>query len=167
MAVKAGLKVMETKEPSLLLDGKFLFLGEVPKRSDFKKGILSWPTVWRTMSRKWDAIEDDTSIVMNIKDKGLVIISGCAHSGIVNTVRYAMAITGIDKVHAVMGGFHLSGPFFEPIIDRTTEELKKLNPAYIIPTHCTGRKAIMVMEKSNAGSIYFEYGGNKTYLCLT
>ena len=50
MAAKAGLKVMETKEPSLLLDGKFLFLGEVPKRSDFEKGMLR-PTVWRTMSR--------------------------------------------------------------------------------------------------------------------
>jgi len=70
---------------------------------------------------------------MNLKDKGLVILSGCAHAGIVNTVQYAIEVTGIDKIHAMMGGFHLSGPFFEPIIDRTTQDLQKLHPAFVIP----------------------------------
>ena len=98
---------------------------------------------------------------MNIKDKGLVIVSGCAHSGIVNTVHHAMAVTGIDKIHAVMGGFHLSGPFFEPIINRTTYELQKLHPAYVIPTHCTGRKAIMVMEKEMPEQFLLNMAGTK------
>ena len=79
----------------------------------------------RKTLRRWDAIEDDTSIVMNLKDKGLVILTGCAHSGIVNTVRYAREVTGIGKVHIVMGGFHLPLPSFEPIIDRTTQELQE------------------------------------------
>ena len=65
-------------------------------------------------------------------------------------------------LHVVMGGFHLSGPFFEPIIDRTAKELQKLNPAYIVPTHCTGRKAIMEIEKKDARAVYLEYGGNET-----
>ena len=146
MVKHAGLSVVESGKPYPLLDNTVLFLGEIPRSTDFEKGF---PIAHYQKDGKevWDAIEDDTSIVMNLKDKGLVIVSGCAHAGIVNTVRYAMAVTGIDKVHVVIGCFHLSGPFFEPIIDRTTQELQKLHPTYVIPTHCTGRKAIMTMEK--------------------
>lgn len=160
MAAKAGLKVMETKEPKLLLDDKFLFLGEVPKRSDFEKGMLLAHCVEDDVE-KWDAIEDDTSIVMNLKEKGLVILSGCAHAGIVNTVAHAREVTGIDKIHVIMGGFHLSGPMFEPIIGRTTEELKKINPDYIIPTHCTGRKAIAFIEESFKERFILNMSGTK------
>ena len=157
---KAGLKVIETKENFALLGGNCLFLGEVPKRSDFEKGIPMAHFVEDGVE-KWDAIEDDTSIVMNIKEKGLVILSGCAHAGIINTVAHAREVTGIDKVHAVMGGFHLSGPLFEPIIERTTAELKKLALRYIIPVHCTGRKAIMHMEKEMPEQFILNMSGTK------
>jgi 7,8-dihydropterin-6-yl-methyl-4-(beta-D-ribofuranosyl)aminobenzene 5'-phosphate synthase len=76
-------------------------------------------------------------------------------------VRYALDATGIDKIHAVMGGFHLSGPFFEPIIDRTTEEIKNFHPSYVIPTHCTGRKAIMAMEKQMPDQFILNMAGTK------
>jgi 7,8-dihydropterin-6-yl-methyl-4-(beta-D-ribofuranosyl)aminobenzene 5'-phosphate synthase len=160
MVRQAGLSVVESEKPYPLLDNTILFLGEIPQQTDFEKG---WPLPHCQKDGKevWDAIEDDTSIVMNLKDKGLVIVSGCAHAGIVNTVRHAMAVTGIDKVHAVMGGFHLSGPFFESIIDRTTEELKKIHPAFIIPTHCTGRKAIMAMEKQMPEQFILNMAGTK------
>ncbi len=160
MVKQAGLSVIETDKPYPLLDNSILFLGEVPHTTDFEKG---WPLPHCQKDGKevWDPIEDDTSIVMNLKDKGLVILSGCAHSGIVNTVRYAMAVTGIDKVHVIMGGFHLSGPFFEPIVDRTTDELQKLHPAFIIPTHCTGRKAIMAMEKQMPDQFILNMSGTK------
>ena len=160
MATTAGWKVLETKEPKLFLEGKCLFLGEVPKRSDFEKGMLLAHCVEDDVE-KWDAIEDDTSIVMNLKGKGLVILSGCSHAGIVNTVTYAREVTGIDKVHVIMGGFHLSGPMFEPIIDRTTEELKKINPDYIVPTHCTGRKAVAFMEESFKEKFILNMSGTK------
>ena len=62
-------------------------------------------------------------------------------------VNYSREITGEERVFVVMGGFHLTGPLFEPIIPRTTEALKGMNPTYIVPTHCTGRKAIMYMEQ--------------------
>jgi 7,8-dihydropterin-6-yl-methyl-4-(beta-D-ribofuranosyl)aminobenzene 5'-phosphate synthase len=160
MVKQAGLAMVETEKPYLLLNDTILFLGEIPRSTDFEKG---WPLPHCQKDGKevWDAIEDDTSIVMNLKNKGLVILSGCAHSGIVNTVRYAMAVTGIDKVHAVMGGFHLSGPFFESIIDRTTEEIKNLHPSYVIPTHCTGRKAIMAMEKQMPDQFILNMAGTK------
>ena len=162
MAAKAGLKVVETKEPRLLLDGNCLFLGEVPKRSDFEKGMPLAHCVEDDVE-KWDAIEDDTSIVMNLKEKGLVILSGCAHAGIINTVAYAREVTGIDKVHAVMGGFHLSGPMFEPIIDRTTEELKKIPPVYYSDA-LHGQKGGHAIEKEMPERVYSEYVGDKTYL---
>ncbi len=160
MVAQAGLKVTETKEPFSLLGGNCLFLGEVPKRSDFEKG-MPMAHFLDDGVEKWDAIADDTSIVMNLKEKGLVILSGCAHAGIINTVAYAREVTGIDQVHAVMGGFHLSGPLFETIIDRTTAEIKKLAPRYIIPVHCTGRKAIMTMEKEMPEQFILNMSGTK------
>jgi len=98
---------------------------------------------------------------VNIRGKGLVVLSGCAHSGIINSVNYAKTVTGVDKVYAVMGGFHLGGPLFEPIIGRTTEELKKIDPTYVIPCHCTGRNAIMHMEKEMPDQFIFNMSGTK------
>lgn len=160
MVEQAGLSVVETEKPHLLFNDTILFLGEIPHSTDFEKG---YPNAHCQKDGKeiWDAIEDDTSILMNLKDKGLVILSGCAHSGIVNTVLYAMAVTGINKVHAVMGGFHLAGPSFEPIIDRTAQELQEIHPDYVIPTHCTGRKAIMAMEKQMPDQFIMNMSGTK------
>jgi 7,8-dihydropterin-6-yl-methyl-4-(beta-D-ribofuranosyl)aminobenzene 5'-phosphate synthase len=156
----AGFTVIETETPYPMLADTILFLGDIPRRTDFEKGfpIAHWQKDGRELK---DDIEDDTSVVMHLKDKGLVILSGCAHAGIVNTVQYAVEVTGIDKIHAVMGGFHLSGPFFEPIIDRTTEELQKFHPMYVIPTHCTGRKAIMAMEKQMPEQFILNMAGTK------
>lgn len=157
---QAGLKVVEAREPYPLLDRTILFLGEIHRSTDFEKGFPIAHFVENDVE-KWDAIEDDTSIVMNLKDKGLVILSGCAHAGIINTILYARKVTGIEKIHVVMGGFHLSGAIFEPIIDRTAEELKKLSPRYVIPAHCTGRKAIMKIEREMPGQFILNMSGTK------
>ncbi|MEN6330835.1 MAG: MBL fold metallo-hydrolase [Smithella sp.] len=157
---QTGLKVVEAKEPYPLLDRTILFLGEIPRSTDFEKGFPIAHFLENDVE-KWDAIEDDTSIVMNLKDKGLVILSGCAHAGIINTILYARKVTGVEKVHVVMGGFHLSGAIFEPIIDRTAEELKKLDPRYVIPAHCTGRKAIMKIEREMPGRFILNMSGTK------
>jgi 7,8-dihydropterin-6-yl-methyl-4-(beta-D-ribofuranosyl)aminobenzene 5'-phosphate synthase len=67
----------------------------------------------------------------------------------------------VEKVHAIIGGFHLSGPLFEGIIGRTIEELAKINPDYIVPTHCTGRKAVMEIEKALPGKFILNMSGTK------
>ena len=164
MVKQAGLSIVETEKPYLLLNSTALFLGEIPRTTDFEKGF---PIAHCQKDGKevWDAIEDDTSIVMSLQDKGLVIISGCAHAGIVNTVRYAIDVTGIQKVHAIMGGFHLGGPLFEHIIDRTTKEIMSFNPAYVVPVHCTGRKAIMAMEKAMPDQFVLNMAGTKLTFC--
>jgi 7,8-dihydropterin-6-yl-methyl-4-(beta-D-ribofuranosyl)aminobenzene 5'-phosphate synthase len=83
-------------------------------------------------------ILDDQALVLSLGDRGLVVLSGCGHAGIVNTVRYARRLTGQDKVGAIVGGFHLSGPMFEQIIGPTVEALAELSPSLLVPAHCTG-----------------------------
>jgi len=158
--LKEGFRLVETTDPYPLLDGSALFLGEVPRLTDFEKGF---PIAHRMEDghEQWDAIEDDTGIAVNVKGKGLVVLTGCSHAGVVNTVRHAMKVAGVDRVCAVIGGFHLSGPFFEPIIERTTDELKALNPLYVVPTHCTGRKAIMHIEREMPEQFILNMSGTR------
>ena len=158
--VASGVNLIETKDPYQILGGDVVFLGQVPRKTDFEKGFPIAHLV-KDGKEQWDPIEDDTAVVMNLKGRGLIVLSGCAHAGIINTVKYAQEVTGIEKIHAVMGGFHLSGPLFEPIIERTTDELKKLDPDYIIPTHCTGRKAIMHIEKEMPGQFILNMCGTQ------
>ena len=156
----SGFKVTKSKEPVLLLNGDVLFLGEIPRRTSFEKG-LPYAFYEENGQEIWDPTEDDTALAMNLGSKGLVVLSGCAHSGIINTVEYALEITGINKVHAVMGGFHLTGPAFEPIIDDTIESMKQIGPDYVIPTHCTGRKAILAFEKAMPAQFLVNMSGTK------
>jgi len=157
---EAGVSAVKTKECKALLDGTLLYLGEIPRRTEFEKGF---PRMFYDDDgeEKWDPIEDDTAIVAHVKGKGLVILSGCAHAGIINTVRYAQEVTGVDSVYVVMGGFHLTGADFEPIIEPTVKALKNLNPAYVVPTHCTGRKAIMHIEKEMPEEFLLNMSGTK------
>ena len=156
----SGFKITKSKEPLLLLNGDVLFLGEIPRRTSFEKG-LPYAFYEENGKKVWDPIEDDTALAMNLGSKGLVVLSGCAHSGIINTVEYAREITGINKVHAVMGGFHLTGPAFESIIDDTIGSMKQIGPDYVIPTHCTGRNAILAFEKAMPGQFLVNMSGTK------
>ena len=156
----SGFKITQAKEPLLLLDGDVLFLGEIPRRTSFEKG-LPYAFYEEKEQKTWDPIEDDTAVAMNLGSKGLVVLSGCAHSGIINTVEYAREITGKNKVQVIMGGFHLTGPAFEPIINDTVKSIKQLGPDYVVPTHCTGRKAILAMEKAMPSQFLVNMSGTK------
>ena len=157
---RAGVTLVETKDPLCLPGGHVLFLGEIARKTSFEKGM---PNAYYSDDgmETWDPMEDDSSIVMNLRGKGLVVLSGCAHSGIVNTVNHAVATTGIGRVHVVMGGFHLGGPLFEPLIDPTTAALKNIDPAYVIPCHCTGRKASVNIEREMPGQFILNMSGTK------
>ncbi|MFH0811646.1 MAG: MBL fold metallo-hydrolase [Pseudomonadota bacterium] len=143
---EGGAQIIKNKPPYLLVSGLVLVTGEIPRSTDFEKGM---PNAYLERGGKIepDEILDDQGLVIHLKGKGLVIITGCAHSGIINTVRYAQKVTGIDQVYTVIGGFHLSGTTFEPVIPRTLEEIKRINPAIISPMHCTGWKATMEIAR--------------------
>jgi 7,8-dihydropterin-6-yl-methyl-4-(beta-D-ribofuranosyl)aminobenzene 5'-phosphate synthase len=140
--IEAGFDVIESRGPSLLLDGTALVTGEVERTTGFETGF---PNQEALRDGEWAsdvAMLDDQAIVMNVRDKGLVVVSGCGHAGIVNILRYACKLSGVDRLHAVVGGFHLSGPRFEPIIPATISAILSLAPKWVVPVHCTGWKAV-------------------------
>jgi 7,8-dihydropterin-6-yl-methyl-4-(beta-D-ribofuranosyl)aminobenzene 5'-phosphate synthase len=136
-----GADIVDSVSPVSLCDNTLLVTGQVERTSTFEKGFPS-AYLLRDGKEETDAIMDDQSLIIHLKGKGLVVISGCAHAGIVNTVNYARKITGVEAIHAIIGGFHLSGPAFEPIIDQTIAELSKMDPKVMVPMHCTGWKAM-------------------------
>ncbi len=93
-------------------------------------------------------ILDDQALIVHVAGHGLVVLTGCGHAGIVNIVRHARRLTGIESVAAVVGGFHLGGPAFEPIIKPTVEALAELDPEIIIPAHCTGWRAAYTLAEA-------------------
>ena len=137
-----GFVIVEEREPSFLLDGAVLITGEVDRTTAFETGFQGHEAM---RDGEWHAdplILDDQALVVRLGDRGLVILSGCGHAGIVNTVRYARKLTGTDAVAAIIGGFHLSGPMFEPIIEPTVDALAELSPSLLVPAHCTGWRAV-------------------------
>jgi len=141
-------KYIRAKKPHLLADNTILVTGEIPRKTDFEKGF---PQHRALIDDKWQPdpwIWDDRAIVFKIKKKGLVVISGCAHAGIINTVLYAQHITGTPNVYAIMGGFHLAGKECEPRIKQTVENLKLINPKLLVPSHCTGWRGIYAIAEA-------------------
>ncbi|MGB9676449.1 MAG: MBL fold metallo-hydrolase [Candidatus Bathyarchaeales archaeon] len=88
-----------------------------------------------------DALVDDQAFIINLKDKGLVVLTGCAHSGIVNTICHAQKVAGTRKVYAVLGGFHLIDATSQRL-SKTIEALKSFDIEFLGPCHCTGKRAI-------------------------
>ncbi len=146
MAVReAGGEIIKTKSPFLFASALATSLGEIERITDFESpmpGALTERLIEREGNMEPDLILDDQGIAMNLEEKGLVIITGCAHAGVINTIRHTQRITGVESIYAVLGGFHLTGPQFRETTKRTIEELKKVNPAIIIPMHCTCWAAI-------------------------
>jgi 7,8-dihydropterin-6-yl-methyl-4-(beta-D-ribofuranosyl)aminobenzene 5'-phosphate synthase len=84
--------------------------------------------------------------IFNVRDRGLVVISSCSHRGIVNVVKQAQEISGISKVHAVLGGFHL-GPAAPDYTKHIVEELVALDPDVLVPMHCSGQNFVEAVEQ--------------------
>jgi 7,8-dihydropterin-6-yl-methyl-4-(beta-D-ribofuranosyl)aminobenzene 5'-phosphate synthase len=153
-------RYVRTKQPYLTADKTVLVTSEIPRETDFEKGF---PRHRVFVNGQWQSdpwILDDRAIVINIKQKGLVVISGCAHAGIINTTRYAQQITGINDVFAIMGGFHLAGKECEPRISQTVEKLKLINPKLIAPSHCTGWKGIYAIAEAMPHAFIWNSVGN-------
>jgi 7,8-dihydropterin-6-yl-methyl-4-(beta-D-ribofuranosyl)aminobenzene 5'-phosphate synthase len=134
----APARYFRNRQPYLLFENKLLVSGEIPRKTDFEKGF---PRHYEYFNEKWipdQWILDDQAIIIYVKHKGLIIISGCAHAGIVNTTLFGQQITKINKVYAILGGFHLAGTNCESRISKTVEKLRHFNPEIVVPMHCTG-----------------------------
>ena len=143
----AGFEIVEERQPSFLLDGSVLVTAEVPRLTGYEPGF-PFQDAWRTDHWEPDPQTlDDQAIVINVRDRGLVVITGCGHAGIVNITRYARVLTGESRVCAVIGGFHLNGPLYEPLIERTCADLIAMQPDWVMPGHCTGWRAQHAMSR--------------------
>ncbi len=153
-------EIINTIKPYFVASDLACITGEIPRTIDFEKGLIN-NRIYRDNTWQPDPlILDERALVLKVKDKGLVIISGCAHAGIINTIRYAQQITGTRKVYAVLGGFHLAGREFEKRIEPTLEVLKQINPELIMPSHCTGWRALCAISKKLPDAFVFNSVGN-------
>ena len=138
---REGVELLEERGPTLLLDSQILVTGEVERVTDFEPGF---PIQYRRSPSGWEPdfrVADDQNVVVHVRDRGLVVLSSCSHAGVVNVLLNARRLTGVDRVHAFVGGCHLTGALMEPVIPRTLEEFERLGLDWIVPGHCTGWKA--------------------------
>ena len=152
------VNVVEIKEPTPIVPGAYL-TGNIERVTDYEKGspIL---LIKRGNEMDKDLFPGEQSLVFNVKGKGLVVASSCAHAGIVNTVKHAQKMTGIDKVHAVMGGFHLTGAPPEKV-QKTIADIKAIGPDYVAPMHCTGWAAINAFQREMPKEFILNMAGTR------
>jgi 7,8-dihydropterin-6-yl-methyl-4-(beta-D-ribofuranosyl)aminobenzene 5'-phosphate synthase len=140
---EAGYEIIENNSHSSWIDDRLLVTGEIPRTNNFEKGFPNHYSEVDDGEMEADPlIRDDQAVILSVKDKGLVVITGCGHAGIINTLKYAKELAGEDRIYCVIGGMHLSGGLSETVIPWTVEELEKLKPKYAVPCHCSGLKAM-------------------------
>jgi 7,8-dihydropterin-6-yl-methyl-4-(beta-D-ribofuranosyl)aminobenzene 5'-phosphate synthase len=162
-----GLKVALAEE-STTVAGHAMTSGHIPRITDFEMSPPAArleagatgsgceatfhfpPGTVKVEAKPGDLVNDifwgEHATAYNLKNRGLVVISSCGHAGIINSVRQLQKSTGVEKVHAVVGGWHLA-PYPDDMIDKTVAALKEINPDYLIPMHCTGIRTMMAVQR--------------------
>jgi 7,8-dihydropterin-6-yl-methyl-4-(beta-D-ribofuranosyl)aminobenzene 5'-phosphate synthase len=105
-----------------------------------------------------DPFLDDQAVAFDVKGKGTVVVTGCAHSGVVNTLEYVKKVLGRDEIYAVIGGFHLNDASKEKL-EKTVDALRAANPKVIVPCHCTGRDAVCLLKERFGGAVMYGDAG--------
>ena len=144
-----GAEPVVSAEPLSVLDGLFQISGEIPRVTDYERG-LPGQVARADDTAAWVADEllmDERFLAVRLKGKGLVIFSACSHAGVVNVLHEARRLFPGERLHAVMGGFHLSGEN-EAIIPQTVRDLGGFGLELIIPAHCTGWRAVNALERA-------------------
>ena len=143
-----GVEVIEEAGQSLLLDSTVLVSGQVERLTEFEQGF---PIHYAQTKAGWEPdpmIWDDQNLIVNVKGKGLVIVSGCSHAGAVNVLRNAQRLTGEDRIAGFIGGLHLTGTVFEPIINPTVVAFAAARIGRLLPAHCTGWRAVHQLTRA-------------------
>ncbi|MBI2593255.1 MBL fold metallo-hydrolase [Candidatus Daviesbacteria bacterium] len=141
--IRAGANVVNSRAPQLISDNMFFISGEIPRVTRYETGF---PGHMRREpgTDSWQPdplIMDERFVAVNIKDKGILVFSGCSHAGVVNVLTHAREVFPEIPIYGVCGGLHLAGNN-EGIIPETVKGLKKFDLALIAPGHCTGWRAV-------------------------
>ncbi len=171
----AGLKVLYADQPSIVADHAFStgmiarasfekVLAPTRMKPGFADNVGCRPEGLSEAKRNVTLVPDDfeheQATCFHLKGKGLVVMTSCGHRGIVNSVRRAMTVSGVNKVHAVMGGFHLA-PHPVEYLRETVAALKEINPDYLIPMHCSGEPFIAVAMQEMPGKVLRSSTGSR------
>jgi 7,8-dihydropterin-6-yl-methyl-4-(beta-D-ribofuranosyl)aminobenzene 5'-phosphate synthase len=143
-----GVELNEEPGQTLLLDSTVLVSGQVDRQTAFEQGF---PIHYAHSTAGWEPdpmIWDDQNVIVNVKNKGLVVVSGCSHAGAVNVLRNAQRLTGEQQLAGFIGGFHLTGGLFEPIIKPTVDAFVAAGVRRVLPAHCTGWKAVHQLARA-------------------
>jgi 7,8-dihydropterin-6-yl-methyl-4-(beta-D-ribofuranosyl)aminobenzene 5'-phosphate synthase len=159
-----GLKVVLAKQPTVVA-GHAITSGQIPRITDFETSpaaarLVAGPIDGACSGTHFgatkvevkpgelvpDTFQGEHATAYHVKDRGLVVITSCGHAGVINSVRQVQRATGIDKVHAIVGGFHLA-PAPDEVVAKTVEAFKLINPDYFVPSHCTGWNTIFAIQR--------------------
>jgi 7,8-dihydropterin-6-yl-methyl-4-(beta-D-ribofuranosyl)aminobenzene 5'-phosphate synthase len=143
--LEARAEIHCSREVQELRRGVYL-TGEVPRRTDFEGGMPGARIIQDGKDID-DPLRDEQALVVNLGDKGLVVVSGCSHPGIVNTIGHAREITGNERLFAVVGGFHLAQAG-EEVVARTAGALKESGAQLVVTGHCTGFRPNCVLSRA-------------------
>jgi 7,8-dihydropterin-6-yl-methyl-4-(beta-D-ribofuranosyl)aminobenzene 5'-phosphate synthase len=151
----SGVRLVMAEGPSLIADHA-IASGQIPKTTfedplratneiiGIKDGLGCNPALEPAAKNTGAYIPDDfqheIATCYVVKGKGLVVLTSCSHRGVLNTIKQAQAATGVEKLHATIGGFHLTPPLTDDYVQKVVLELKALNPDFIIPGHCSGER---------------------------
>jgi len=159
-----GADPIVTDQATTCLDDLFWISGEIPRLTSYEKGLIG--QVRRIAAdAPWEPdplLMDERFLAVHVKDKGLVVFSACSHAGIVNVLHEASARFPGVKLHAVMGGFHLSGAT-ESAIPETVRDLRQFEPDLIIPAHCTGWRAVSALVQAFGEAVVLPAAVGKLY----
>ena len=171
----AKVKVVIAEAPSVVAGHAFT-TGRIPRATfekvlvpsrmtvGIKDGIGCFPDKLSEEKRAAHVVPDDFehehATCFNVKGRGLVVLTSCGHRGVVNSVKRAMEVSGIKKVHAVAGGFHLA-PHKEDYVRETVAALKAINPDCVIPMHCTGEAFIDIARQEMPDKFIRSYNGSR------
>ena len=160
----SGINVVLAKQPTVVASHAFTS-GQIPRTTDFERSPAAARLVAGPMDSACsaahfgvtkvevtpgelvsDTFQGEHATAYHVKDRGLVVITSCGHAGVINSTRQIQKASGIEKVHAIVGGFHLA-PAPDEIVAKTISAFKQINPDYIIPMHCTGLNTIIAVHR--------------------
>jgi 7,8-dihydropterin-6-yl-methyl-4-(beta-D-ribofuranosyl)aminobenzene 5'-phosphate synthase len=126
----------------------FLVSGRIERITEFESGFpiheARGANGWQPDPMIWD----DQALVVNVRDRGLVIISGCSHAGAINVLLHAQRLTGEAHIAGLIGGLHLTGGLFEARIQPTVEALRDARVGRVLPAHCSGWRAVHAIARA-------------------
>ena len=173
-----GLSIVLAKQPTVVAGHGFT-TGQIPRVTDFEKPpatarLVAGPMhstcsathfgVTKVEAKPGELVADtfqgEHATCYHVKDRGLVVITSCGHAGVINSVRQAQKASGVSKVHAVVGGFHLA-PAPDEIVAKTVAAFRDIDPDYLVPAHCTGLNTIIAMHQATPGKLVVPSTGTR------